>query len=118
MDFRSGIIRHAAEEIEPMSFRREGKKANVWRKRLERYSELLQRAGLPDVVLTDDRAFSFFLQEGCFQAARGTPLTDALSFLSGDQQDALHQLLSNVLTEQEKIVFTLWRLLDAKFRKK
>lgn len=75
-----------------MSFRRDGKKANVWRKRLETYPELLQRTGLPDVVLTDDRAFSFFLQEGCFQGAKGTSLVDALSFLSEHQQVALHQL--------------------------
>jgi hypothetical protein len=108
---------HVAGEMEPMSFRREGKKANSWRKRSEKHTDLLQRAGLPDVVLTDDRAFAFFLQEGCFQGARGTPLTDALSFLSEDQQNALHQLLANVLTEREKGGLTLWSVLDAKFRK-
>jgi hypothetical protein len=101
-----------------MSFRRDGKKANVWRKRLEKYPELLQKAGLPDVVLQDDRSFSFFLQEGCFQGAEGTPLVDALSFLSEQQQEALHQLFLRILTEEERPVYTLWRVLDSHFRKK
>lgn len=101
-----------------MGFRREGKKANVWRKRMNKYPDLFQRAELPDVVLTDDRAFSFFLQEGCFQGAKGTSLVDALSFLSDHSQEALHQLLSNILAEQEQIGLTLWRVLDSKFRDK
>lgn len=108
----------ATEWNDTMSFRREGKKVNIWRKRLGKYPELLQRAGLPDVVLTDDRAFAFFLQEGCFQGDKNTPLIDAVTFLSEDQQKALHELLSVLLTEQERIVYTLWRVLDTKFQQK
>jgi hypothetical protein len=101
-----------------MSFRREGKKANSWRKRLETFPELLQRAGLPDVVLQDDRTWSFFLQEACFQGDKNTPLIDAMSFLSEKQQKALHELLSVLLTEQERLVYTLWTVLDSRFRNK
>jgi hypothetical protein len=51
----------AEGEGKPMSFRRDGKTANYWGKRLEKYPELLERAGLPDVVLQDDRSWSFFV---------------------------------------------------------
>jgi len=79
---------------------------------------LVQQVGLPDVVLQDEHAWNFFLQEGCFQGAKSTPLVDALSFLSEQQQRALHELLSNVLSEDERIGKTLWTILDARFRKK
>ena len=101
-----------------MSYRRDGKNANVRRKRLERYPELLQRAGLPDVVLKDDRSWSFFLQEGCFQGDKGTPLIDAMSYLSENQLEALYELLSSLLTGQERIGNSLWTVLDSRFRKK
>ncbi len=97
-----------------MSFRRDGKKANYWRTRLERYPDLLQRVGLPDVVLRDDRSWCFFLQDCCFLADKGTPLIDALKFLPEQQQEALYELLSHLLTEREKNVYTLWRVLDSR----
>ena len=99
-----------------MSFRRDGKKANVWRKRLAKYPELLQKAGLPDIVLHDDHSWLFFLQEGCFQGDKNTPLIDALAFLSESQQAALYELLSSLLTEQERVGATLWTILDIRFR--
>jgi hypothetical protein len=107
-----------SKEVKPMSFRRESKKANYWRKRLEQFPELLERAGLPDAVLQDDRAWSFFLREGCFQGDKNTPLIDAMSFLSEKQQGALYELLSNLLTEEERIGNSLWTILDSRFRRK
>jgi hypothetical protein len=98
-----------------MSFRRDGKRANAWRKRLEQYPELLQRACLPDVVLHDEYAWWRFLEEGCVQGDKYTPLTDALKFLSEEQQRALHELLSRVLSDQERIGRTLWTILDSRF---
>jgi hypothetical protein len=103
-------------EVKPMSFRWDGKTANYWQKRLEKYPELLERAGLPDVVLQDDRSWSLFLQEGCFQGDKNTPLIDAMSFLSEKQQQALYELLSLLLTEQERIGNSLWLVLDSRFR--
>jgi hypothetical protein len=105
-------------EVKPMSFRRDGKKANHWRKRLEAYPELLAKAGLPDAVLQNGRAWLFFLQEGCFQGDKNTPLIDAMSFLTKKQQGALHELLSRLLTEQERIGCSLWTILDSRFRKR
>lgn len=101
-----------------MGFRRDSKKVNLWRKRLEKYPDLLQRASLPDVVLQNDRAWSFFLQEGCFQGDKDTPLIDAMSFLSEIQKEALYELLSSLLTEQERTGYTLWAVLNTHFRKK
>jgi hypothetical protein len=98
-----------------MSFRRDGKKANAWRKRLEQYPELLHRARLPDVVLQDEYSWWRFLEEGCFQGDKETPLIDALKFLSEKQQKALHELLSSVLTEPERIGRTLWTILNSRF---
>ena len=62
-----------------------------------------KKPGLPDVVLASDRAWAVFLQEGCFQGAKNTPLIDAMSYLSETQQAALHELLSMLLTEQERM---------------
>lgn len=100
-----------------MGFRRDGEKANYWRKRLENYPDLLERAGLPDIVLQDDRAWSFFLQEACFQGDKNTPLIDAMSFLSEKQQEALYELLSKLLTEEERVGYILWKILDSRFQK-
>jgi hypothetical protein len=101
-----------------MGFRRDGKKANYWRKRLEKYPELLERTGLPDFVTHDDSAWKFFLQEGCFQWDTTAPLIDALSFLSEKQQDALYELLSRLLTKEERVGYSLWNILDSRFQKK
>jgi hypothetical protein len=95
-----------------MSFRRDESRANDWKKRLQRNPELVQRAGLPDIVYKDRRSWCFFIQEGCLP---GTPLIDALTILSEPQQRALHELLSQVLSEQER-VGTIWEVLEHRFR--
>ena len=73
-----------------MSFRRDGNRANHWSKRLKQFPDLLQKTGLPDVVLASDRAWAVFLQEGCSRGPN-TPLIDAMSYLSETQQAALHE---------------------------
>jgi hypothetical protein len=100
-----------------MSFRRDTKRANCWRSRFAQYPELLQRVGLPDFVLKDERSLRFFVNEGCFQGAKGTPLVDGLAFLSENQQKALYELLSTILAEAERMG-TIWPKLDSRFRTK
>ena len=100
-----------------MGFRRDGKNANYWRKRLQGHPELLQKIGLPDMVLQDERSLRFFLNEGCFKGDKGTPLIEGLSFLSEQQQEALYELLSKIFTETERIG-TIWTALNSRFEKK
>ena len=99
-----------------MGFRRDGKNANYWRKRLEQFPDLLQKVGLPDEVLKDERSLRFFLNEGLFSGGRGSPLVDALEFLSNQQRIALHELLSKVFTEAERSG-TIWARLESRFGK-
>jgi len=100
-----------------MSFRRDEKKANFWRYRLERFPELLQRIGLPEVILQDEKSLRFFLNEGCYQQDKDAPLVDWLKFLSDQQLKALYELLSEVLTEPERIG-TIWSILHSRIEKK
>lgn len=100
-----------------MGYRRDGKKANYGRKRLEQFPDLLQKVGLPDDVFNNERSLRFFLNEGLFSGGKGSPLVDALEFLSSQQRIALHKLLSKVFTEAER-VGTIWTLLESRFGKK
>ena len=100
-----------------MSFRRDSEKAKAWRKRLDNFPELLEKVGLPVVVLNDDHAWRFFLQEGFFVWGEDSRLIDVMSFLAGAQLAALYELLSKLLTEQERSGPGLWTMLDKRFCK-
>jgi hypothetical protein len=98
-----------------MSYRRTGKKANLWRMRLERHKDLLRRAGIPDFVLKDENTWWRFLLHGYHQEDSQTPPVLVLNLLSERQLRVLHDLLGRTYTETERVGMDLWTELEARF---
>ena len=99
-----------------MSFRRDGEKANAWRKQLEPFSELLERAKLPAFLFQDKRTWFYFLLHGN-HVEDGIPPVDVPSIMSVDQKRALYELISMAYSEQERIGMSLWLQLKHEFEK-
>lgn len=73
-----------------MSFRNDGSQACEWKRWLARHRAALIRAGIPDLILRDERHWIVFLESGGWDAESGFDV----DLLSLDQARELHGFLS------------------------
>jgi hypothetical protein len=98
-----------------MAYRRDSQKAQEWRKWLLKNQAILDKCGLPEVILKDELSWLNFLMEGECWGNDGYHFH--LTELPETQQQELYAFLEAELTADEKVYKTVYRQLHSRLNK-